>query len=308
MDGINSVSTSGWPTEGLATILPATESKERLFVRNTDSVLEIEVDHMYYSDTKEYIHQCKERGFTLYMKEEFYSTYPTTEEIEFAAYNAEGYYLVLANPGSVDLKIWLFAPDAKQEIVWEQAILSPYVPTMPSASGSIKTNTKEKLMIRVVDVTPAQFTDYCSACVELGYAIDTQETETTFSGYSNEGYYLDLEYITDLSYMIISIEAPEEMTQITWPKSAIAKLVPKPESMRGRITYDRSDYFAVYIADTTKEEYQAYVERCIDEGFSVDYEKYENAFYGDNKNGYSLTVKYIGGHVMFISIDEPYDP
>ena len=308
MDGINSVSTSGWPTEGLATLLPATESKERLFIRNSDTVLEVEVDDTYYSDTKEYIRQCKEYGFTLNMKEEFYSTYPTTEEIEFAAYNSEGYYLVLANPGSVDLKIWLFAPDAEQEIVWEHAILSQNIPEMSSAVGSIKTNTKEKLMIRVLNVTPAQFTGYCSLCADAGYAIDTDETETTFCGYNNEGYYLELEYLTDLSYMIISVKAPAEMSQISWPNSAIAKLVPKPESLRGRITYDRSDYFAVYIADTTKEEYQAYVEECIDEGFSVDYEKYDTAFYGDNKKGYSLTVKYTGGHVMFISIDEPYDP
>lgn len=291
-----------WPSDGLAAMLPATKSKERLFIRNTDSVLEVEVEDMYYSDREEYIRRCKEYGFTIDMKEENLAE-------SFTAYNADGYYLELyeLDYGSA-VKICLYAPDDKQQIVWDQAILSPHVPSIPSALGGIKTNTKEKLIIRVVDVTPAQFAEYCSACVESGYAIDTEETETTFCGYSNEGYYLDLEYIADLSYMIISIEAPEEMTQITWPKSSIAKLVPKPESMRGRITYDRSDYFAVYIADTTKEEYQAYVEECIDEGFNVDYEKHENAFYGDNKKGYSLTIKYTGGHVMFISIDEPYDP
>lgn len=302
LDGINSISTSGWPSEGLAPLLPATESKERLFIRNTDSVLEVEVDDMYYSDREEYITQCKERGFTINMKEASLSN-------SFTAYNIDGYYLEVyeLDYGS-GLKICLSAPDTKQEIVWEQLILSTHIPTLPSVSGSIKTNTKSKSAIRIADISPAQFVDYCSTCVESGYDIDTVETETTFSGYSNEGYYLDLEYIADLSYMIINIEAPEEMAQITWPKSSIAKLVPKPESMRGRITYDRSDYFAVYIADTTKEEYQAFVEKCIDEGFNIDYEKHENAFYGDNKKGYSLTVKYTGGHVMFISIDEPYDP
>ena len=99
----------------------------------------------------------------------------------------------------------------------------------------------------------------------------------------------------------------ESYSEFQWPDSDIAKLLPKPNSNIGRIEWEASYGFVIYVAETPKEQYDAYVEACKDNGFTVDYQAGDDFYYADNSDGYDLTLMYEGEDVMFVRIDEPDD-
>lgn len=97
----------------------------------------------------------------------------------------------------------------------------------------------------------------------------------------------------------------EEYAEFDWPTSEIAKLLPVPKSNIGRIEWEASDGFVIYVSETSKEDWKTYVEDCKGKGFTVDYYASDNTFYADNSDGYHLSVDYEGDDVMWIRIDEP---
>lgn len=94
-------------------------------------------------------------------------------------------------------------------------------------------------------------------------------------------------------------------SQIVWPTSDIAKLLPVPKSSVGKIEWEHSYGFVAYIAETSQSDYDEYVKLCEDAGFTVDYSKGDDYFWADNADGYHVSLKYEGDDVMFIRIDEP---
>lgn len=99
----------------------------------------------------------------------------------------------------------------------------------------------------------------------------------------------------------------EEYGEFQWPDSEIAKLLPVPESKTGNILWESSDGFAIDVAETSEEQYNDYVSKCKENGFTVDYTKGDNYYYADNEDGYSLSLNYEENNVMYISISEPYE-
>lgn len=101
------------------------------------------------------------------------------------------------------------------------------------------------------------------------------------------------------------LDVTEGMGTFTWPKSDIAKLVPVPNSDYGKILWESSSGFAIYVGNTTKEEYNTYVDTVYDCGFVVNYQKWDGYFCGDNADGYSVILGFEGSNTMYIQIDEP---
>lgn len=79
---------------------------------------------------------------------------------------------------------------------------------------------------------------------------------------------------------------------IKWPTTGMAALLPKPESTFGKISTDSSDSFWAYIGNTSQEQYDAYVEACISQGFVVDYSKGESYYYALDEAGNDLSLSY----------------
>ena len=102
-----------------------------------------------------------------------------------------------------------------------------------------------------------------------------------------------------------------ELTEFQWPRSDIAALIPQPKSNIGHIEWEASYGFVVYVGNTSKSDYDDYVNACWDAGFTNDYEKGDEWFWGYNDDGYELTVRYdsdeYGDNVMFIRMDEPME-
>ena len=97
----------------------------------------------------------------------------------------------------------------------------------------------------------------------------------------------------------------DEYSEIKWPDSALAKMLPTPKSTTGKIITDSSDSLSIYIAETSKDDYSEYVDNCKENGFTVDYNNSDSYYTAENEDGYSLTLSYNDEKVMDISLYAP---
>lgn len=188
---------------------------------------------------------------------------------------------------------------------WNDIVLSEMLPTPDSTVGEIHSNSQTELMLDVHGISEAQFNDYIDACKEKGFTIEADLSGISFSAYNQDGYKLSLSYYESSSELSINIDAPMEMSQIQWPSSDVAKLLPVPKSNIGSISWENSGGFVIYIGNTTKAEYNEYVNACSAKGFNVDYNKGDDYYYADNTDGYHISLRYEGNNVMWIRADEP---
>ena len=96
-----------------------------------------------------------------------------------------------------------------------------------------------------------------------------------------------------------------ELEVLSWPAGMAGKQVPVPKSTVGKLSYDRDDSFLVYVGDTSKEEYNVYLNICSEAGFNVDYDKSDNRYLAYNSEGWLLTLNYVGGSIMSVQVEAP---
>lgn len=100
-------------------------------------------------------------------------------------------------------------------------------------------------------------------------------------------------------------EIKENFVEYDWPNSSIAKLVPIPKSNIGKIEWEASYGFVIYVGNTSQNDFLEYTKECQKVGFNVSYRKGDNYYYASDNNGYRLTLRYENGDIMFIRMDEP---
>lgn len=192
-----------------------------------------------------------------------------------------------------------------EKIVWDDIILGDMLPEPPANKGEIHTNAADELWIDINDLSDKQFNDYVEACKEKGFTIDAESDSSSYDAYNAEGYKLSLSHYGDDADMSIDLEAPMEMTTITWPTSAAGKQLPTPKSTIGKFSYEYDNNFFVYIGNTSSADYAEYVNACSEKGFNVDYSKGDDYYYADNSEGWHVDIRYVGNNVMSIAIDAP---
>ena len=94
-------------------------------------------------------------------------------------------------------------------------------------------------------------------------------------------------------------------SEFKWPDSEIAKLLPIPKSNIGKVSWEASYGFVIDVGETTREQYDTYVDECRSMGFTVDYRKGDDYFHANNEAGYKISVTYKDNDTMWIRIDEP---
>ena len=158
-------------------------------------------------------------------------------------------------------------------------------------------------------VSEEQYLNYLEKCIDNGYTIESKTSSypyhASYEAYNEEGYKLDLDYEHARKELQITVKAPEELGEIQWPKNDLTKRLPTPTSTLGRVSYEGSNSFSIYIGNMTKQEYNDYVDACMNMGFTVDYYRGENYFHASDKNDYRITVSYKGNKVVYIDIDAP---
>ena len=192
-----------------------------------------------------------------------------------------------------------------EKIVWSDMILGDILPEPPANKGEIYDNSTNELWIDINDISDKQYANYVEACKENGFTVDENSDSSSFEAYNDKGYKLSLSHYGSDDNMTIQLEAPMEFGTITWPSSTAGKLLPAPKSTTGKFSYEHDDNFFVYIGNTSKADFDAYVADCSNKGFSVDYDKGDTYYYADNADGWHISLKYEGNNIMSINIDFP---
>lgn len=192
-----------------------------------------------------------------------------------------------------------------ETIDFDSLILGEYLPELGTNKGYVDTNLDELLVINDVKFSEKDYVDYIEKCKNFGYTIDVDQDTSVFEAYNSEGYFIKLTHYSFSSGTDIELTAPMKMTNIKWPSSDIASMIPVPNSLYGKISWQNSDGFAIYIGNMNLESFNEYVELLLASGFTVDYRRGETYFYADNSEGYYVKVTYEGFNKIFIICRSP---
>lgn len=193
-----------------------------------------------------------------------------------------------------------------QKVNWDELVLGDMLPAAPTNKGNVWANSRDELRVDVKDVTAKQFVEYLEACEEEGFIAEAVSKGDSYTAFNEEGYRLELNYSEYLEALTINLYAPIELETITWPASEAANQLPVPASTMGKFEYEYDTSFFVYIGETTKEDYEAYVTACSEKGFNLEYNKGEDYYYADNADGWHVSLEYVGNGLMSIKIGEAF--
>ena len=185
---------------------------------------------------------------------------------------------------------------------WNDIKLHEFLPEPKSHSGEIVRNKDDSLNMDI-KASESDFDEYVKACKEMGYTVETNETDGMYSAYNGDGYDLSLIFFDD--YYSLDLEAPEKMGEIEWPDSKLAKMLPVPKSKTGKINNDSSDCLSVSVDKTSESDFKEYVKACKEKGFDVDYSNGDDYYRAKNSKDYSLEVSLSAFNVMKIYLSAP---
>lgn len=282
-----------WLTTGLSTELPEINGTSGDISENNDEELDINIEGVSYSQFDTYVASCKEKGFTIDA---------VRDTDKYSANNSKGYLLKIDYwPSSKELDINLKAPLVGDEnFEWPSHALATLLPPQTGKAGTVETANEETLEIMLLDMSSEEVKSYILECEKQGFTIDTEKEDTSFNGFNEDGYKLIISY-NEMKAMSITVNAPMKMEEIAWPSSGPAKLIPKPASKEGKISSDYEWAFSVYVADMTIDDFNAYIDQCIDAGFEKDYRS-ESSFSAYKGEDIDLSVSYEGFNTIRISV------
>lgn len=194
-----------------------------------------------------------------------------------------------------------------EEFVWEDIALYQIIPEPQSNYGYIWSNEDDYLSIEIHKVTENDYKEYIKACKDIGFTIDGKTSSSSYGAYNEEGYKLRVSFSSYSNEYSIHLDDPVQRNTIVWNTIEIMKLLPTPTSNIGEISYEHNTSFRVYVVNVTKEEYNSYVNECMTKGFTIDYTKNDLTFWGDNSEGYHLSLEYEGFNTVSIQIQKKDD-
>lgn len=199
----------------------------------------------------------------------------------------------------------LFSKSKGEEFEWEEIELHDMLPQPDKLYGKINSNSSSNLSLDLQGIENKDYKAYKNKCIEYGYTLEADDAQSNYTAFNEEGYRLYISFWKDS--MDISLQAPEKMSAIEWPEYGLAALLPKPDSDIGNISWDDSENFAIDVGNTPIEKYKEYVKACEDKGFTINHSKSDDYYSAENKEGYKLTVEYMGMNVMNIYIQADED-
>lgn len=206
---------------------------------------------------------------------------------------------------SIALIVSLAGCGGREVLRWPDSSLGERLPSPPVKYGEITVETSDVLIADAFDATEKIYQRFVESCEEKGFTVDSQKEDYSFSAYDEDGYFVELRYWKDDEEIRITIKDSVEadFAEFNWPKSEIAGAIPAPKSNFGTISWENENGFVIYVGETSKEDYDAYVDQCYDAGFTIDYFRGDDYFRGVNNAGYHLNVDYEWNQTMFIRMD-----
>lgn len=188
---------------------------------------------------------------------------------------------------------------------WNDIVLNEYLPKPQSNKGYIWTNTSEYLKLEVENISQNDYQSYIDKCEDMGYTIDIIADDGDFEAFNKNGIGISLSYYNDT--MSVNLETPLEMETLNWPNNDLVNLLPIPNSKVGKVDNESSSQCLIYVGETSIDEFNNYVEQCINKGFNVDYSRKKRTYKANNINKNILFIEYEGNNIMSIRIEKPYE-
>ena len=193
-----------------------------------------------------------------------------------------------------------------QTYEWPHSGLAASVPKPANNNGEISTDDETSFTFYIYNATWDDYDSYVKACKERGFTEVDEKSGDFYSAYNIEGdRHISVDYYEDDKELFVEVNAPETWSEIYWPKNKLGKSLPEPENLYGIVNSDYSDRFDLDIANVSVQQFNQYIDQCIDAGYDVDYRRYEDSFSAKNKDGYELDIDYELFNVMSISADMP---
>lgn len=158
------------------------------------------------------------------------------------------------------------------------------------------------------EASKESYKDYVAQCKERGFTVDAEEDDDEYSAYNEEGYCLNVR-ISDFGDpdIYIDLHTPRTNGELVWPDHGLASLLPTPDKAKGSVTIDTASQFQAYVGEMSREDYNSYVDVCMEKGFTVDYSREDDYFTADDVTGNSLRLEYQGFNTMYVSVYAPND-
>ncbi len=196
-----------------------------------------------------------------------------------------------------------FAVTKKGGFEWPSSGIATVIPNPQAKKGKIIINDEDHFLATVNSYNEDEYNSYLENCKKYGFTIDA-DSSSGYDAYNKDGYKISLFYISSKEDLSIEVEAPMEYEEIVWPEIGAGSMLPQPKSDIGKITSDTEDTFIAYISNTDKKDFTEYIKACQKAGFNTDYNKGDDYYYADNKDGYHLSLNYEGNQIMFVKIEK----
>ncbi len=194
--------------------------------------------------------------------------------------------------------------ETRKTLEWPTSGLSAVLPVPNAKKGEISFDYNTAFSAEINFSSTSEFEEYKNMCKEKGFTVEASESNDSYNAYNSEGYELSLRIATYDDIFFIDLHPPKERENIIWPTLGLSLLIPKPNSTTGKITVDSSSQFYAYICDVSLNDYHSYIEKCIANGFNIDYNKGEEYYSAKDENGNKIHIAYEGFNTISISIHE----
>lgn len=176
---------------------------------------------------------------------------------------------------------------------WPDNALGETVPEADFAHGWMYSDSSDNFSVDIGNVSKKEFEYYVKECTNAGFNVNPNNSGNYMHAFNDEGYELQVSYDSEDERMSISAYAPKEYEEYEWPDVGLATLLPAPKSQYGVIEVS-DDRLKAEIYQTSKKDFEGYVDDCIKEGFDHNYDKSVSVGYfkGYDANGYELFISY----------------
>ena len=184
----DNVETIVWNSLVFGENLPDINITEGEIVTDTENSLSL-----YFYDTERskfdsYVEDCKDFGYTI--DEE-------SKDLNFSAYNADGYYLTLdysTYKNQNKITVNLTRPKKQNTLNWDTIKLMSKLPEPPSSIGEVSSESEDYFSVYILGMNKEAYEKYVNDCMDKGFDKKYTRYDESYSASNFWGYKLQLEY------------------------------------------------------------------------------------------------------------------
>ena len=207
---------------------------------------------------------------------------------------------------SVLLSVFILAGcggEKKERLEWPTDGIAKLLPNPNAKYGEIITNDEERFSARIKKQSNEDFKTYVKFAEKSGFNADKDKTsENSIDLYNKNGDKLHLYFWKSSKEITVELDKSLVSDKYTWPSIGLATLIPKPDSDYGKVTTDSEKSFKIYVGKTSKQDFENYINKIMEKGFTVDYSKNENHFNAKDSNDNKVSIDYNAFKTMRISM------